>query len=163
MAAEQLSEGCRTCAALRGEISLTTVPRFHTGAHWVLEHVSPCSVKGWIVVVLKRHCRALHELSAEEYAELGLLLRATCTALHETLHSEKEYVMQFAEGEGFHHVHMHVIARTPDWPTDFRGPRVFNAMDAKYGAPLTVEELTPFAEAFGTALHKSLAGSGSCG
>ena len=35
--------------------------------------------------------------------------------------------MQFAEGDGFHHVHFHIVARSPDWPADLKGPGVFGA------------------------------------
>jgi diadenosine tetraphosphate (Ap4A) HIT family hydrolase len=35
--------------------------------------------------------------------------------------------MQFAEGEGFHHVHFHLIARTPDRNPDWKGPAVWGA------------------------------------
>lgn len=139
---------CRSCQAVRGEISLTNVPRLHQGRHWILEHVHPTSVKGWIVMVLKRHCRALHELRPEEFLEFQMLLAGTTRALHQLLDTESEYVMQFAEGEGFHHVHFHVVARLRDWPDALKGPKVFRAMDAAYGEPLSAEELAPFAHEF---------------
>jgi diadenosine tetraphosphate (Ap4A) HIT family hydrolase len=147
---------CRSCQAIRGEISLTNVPRIHEGSCWMLEHVHPSSVRGWIVLVLKRHCGALHELQPHEFAEFGQLLPATVRALNEILGTEKEYVMQFAEGDGFHHVHFHVIARLPDWPDSLKGPRVFRAMDPAYGAPLSTDELSPFVDGFREALRRQL-------
>jgi diadenosine tetraphosphate (Ap4A) HIT family hydrolase len=148
---------CRSCQAIRGEISLTNVPRIHEGRYWILEHVHPSSVKGWIVIVLKRHCGALHELETAEFLEFQQLLQATSHALHQVLGTEKEYVMQFAEGEGFHHVHFHVIARLPQWPDKFKGPRVFRAMDPEYGEPLSAAQLAPFVNDFRVAFLAQLA------
>jgi hypothetical protein len=36
-----------------------------------------------------------------------------------------------AEGPGFHHVHVHLMARTADWPIQLRGPKVFDAFGAQ--------------------------------
>ena len=48
-------------------------------------------------------------------------------ALYDATGAEVEYVMQFAEGEGFHHLHVHLIARTPEWNPDWKGPAVWGA------------------------------------
>ena len=97
------------------------------------------------MVVLNRHCSALHQLTEEEFTELGQLLRLLCQALHEILKTAKEYVMQFAEGEGFNHVHFHVVARLPVWPESLRGPRVFSGTGDQNETPLTAEVLTSLA------------------
>ncbi|GAB3938861.1 hypothetical protein GCM10027614_19830 [Micromonospora vulcania] len=34
-------------------------------------------------------------------------------------------MVQFAEQEGFAHVHFHVVPRMPDLPDERRGPRIF--------------------------------------
>jgi diadenosine tetraphosphate (Ap4A) HIT family hydrolase len=41
----------------------------------------------------------------------------------------KTYVMQFAEREGFAHVHFHIVPRMPEQPDDRRGPSVFGYLD----------------------------------
>jgi diadenosine tetraphosphate (Ap4A) HIT family hydrolase len=111
--------------------------------HWVIEHVHPTSVKGWLVIVLNRHCSALHQLTADEFTELGRLMQALCRALHEILDTQKEYVIQFAEGEGFSHVHFHIIARLHDWPEFLTGSRVFSGLGQKVENPLSSEDLAP--------------------
>jgi diadenosine tetraphosphate (Ap4A) HIT family hydrolase len=58
---------------------------------------------------------------------LGKWLPILTRALHDATGSELEYVMQFAEGPGFHHVHFHVVARSPEWPADLKGRGVFGA------------------------------------
>lgn len=118
---------CQSCRAIAGEISLTHAPRIELDDHWRVEHCHPVAAPGWLVLVLRRHARALHELTADEAASLGHWLPTLTKALHEVTGCELEYVMQFAEGEGFHHVHFHLIARSPLWPEAFKGPAVFAA------------------------------------
>lgn len=138
-------ENCSACQSIQKRISLTNAPRILETPLWIIEHVHPTSVKGWLVMVLNRHCSALHQLTAEEWAEFSQLMLLLCKALHEILNTEKEYVVQFAEGEGFNHVHFHVIARLPDWPLSLKGPRVFSALGNKVENPLSSKMLTPLA------------------
>jgi diadenosine tetraphosphate (Ap4A) HIT family hydrolase len=141
---------CESCRSLAGEVVLTNGPRLLLDDHWVVEHVQPVSIAGWLVLVLRRHARALHELTAEEGQSLGRWLPALTAALHQATGCELEYVMQFAEGEGFHHVHLHLIARTPVWPAHLTGPAVFAAMET--GEPISGEEATRVIEAVGAAV-----------
>ena len=142
---ERFDNSCSSCQAIQGLITITNAPRILETRHWVVEHVYPSSIKGWLVVALNRHCHALHQLTAEEFEEFGRLLPLLCQALHEVLKTEKEYVIQLAEGEGFNHVHFHVIARLPDWPESFRGPRVFSGAGENVENPLPGEVVTPLA------------------
>ena len=50
--------------------------------------------------------------------------------------------MQFAESEGFEHVHVHVVPRLADWPSEFKGPKVFAALDENIENPISLEEMT---------------------
>ena len=140
---ERWDENCKSCQAIQGLISITNTPRILETPHWIVEHVYPTSIKGWLVVVLNRHCRALHDLTTEEIQEFGRLLPLICQALHKILQTESEYVVQFAEGEGYHHVHFHVIARLPQWPDTLKGRRVFSVVGNDVENPLSSEDLTP--------------------
>ena len=122
---------CGSCQAIQGLITLTNAPRILETPHWIIEHVHPTSVQGWLVIVLNRHCNALHQVTTDEFTSLGQLLQLVSQALHTILKTEKEYVIQLAEGKGFHHVHFHVIARLPDWPTSLTGPSVFNGFGSQ--------------------------------
>ena len=99
------------------------------------------------MIVLKRHAEALHELTAEEFAELGPLLERTARALHEHLGSRKEYVACYAEAEHFNHVHVHVVARAEDWPQEFKGPRSFRLLDENHIVPVAAPEMDAFCRA----------------
>ncbi|MBA7653176.1 hypothetical protein ES703_61019 [subsurface metagenome] len=140
---DKWDENCRSCQAFQGLISITNTPTILATPHWVVEHVYPTSIKGWLVVALKRHCRALHDLTREEMQEFGELLSIICQGLHTVMRTESEYVVQFAEGEGYHHVHFHVIARLPQWPETLRGWRVISGAGKAVTNPLQSEDLTP--------------------
>lgn len=83
------------------------------------------SLEGWLVATPMRHVLALDELTAEEAAALGPLLREASIALRSVTGCRKTYVMLFAEAEGFEHLHLHIVPRMDDLPDDRRGPAVF--------------------------------------
>jgi diadenosine tetraphosphate (Ap4A) HIT family hydrolase len=140
-----LDPQCQSCRAIRGEISLTNAPRILETPHWIVEHGHPTEILGWLVVVLNRHCPAIHDLTAGEFAAFSDVLGRVTRALHAVLGTEKEYVVQFAEATGHAHVHFHVIARLPDWPDTLRGVRVFSANGSKAIHLLPSAVTTPLA------------------
>lgn len=122
---------CLSCQAEIGKVELTIGPRIDLDDHWRLEHCHPVATPGWLVLVVRRHARALHDLDSAEAEALGRWLTAVPRALHAATGCELEYVMQFAEGEGFHHVHFHLVARPPGLREDWRGPRIWQACGAE--------------------------------
>jgi diadenosine tetraphosphate (Ap4A) HIT family hydrolase len=93
--------------------------------HWRVVHAFDSSLPGWLVVLPHEHVTSLAELTPDAAAELGGLLRELSRALHDVVGCTKTYVMQFAEAEGFAHVHFHVVPRMADQPAEHRGPRIF--------------------------------------
>jgi diadenosine tetraphosphate (Ap4A) HIT family hydrolase len=142
---ELYDPGCLTCQALQEKIRLTDAPPVIETGLWKVEHAYPTSIKGWLVMVTKRHCEAVHQLTREEAAEFGRLLSVCCQALEAVLGARKEYVMQFAEMKGFHHVHFHVVPRMQDWPASLTGPLVLSALGDKVRHPLPQEQVIPLA------------------
>jgi diadenosine tetraphosphate (Ap4A) HIT family hydrolase len=142
---EQYQPDCLTCQALQEKIRLTEAPPLIETGLWKVEHAYPTSVRGWLVMVPKRHCDAIHQLTVEELAEFGRLLGLCSRALGEVLGAQKEYVMQFAEQQGFSHVHFHLVARLPDWPASLTGAQVFSALGDKVKHPLNQDEVLPVA------------------
>ena len=92
---------------------------------------------GWLVLVLKRHAEALHELTIEEFAELAEIQAKTIHLLYEELHCEKEYISCFAEAEHFAHIHFHVFAKPQDFPKELKGGKSFTLLK------VTTEEAIP--------------------
>ena len=77
--------GCLSCDILAGK---RTEPggAIYEDAYWrVGSIVSPVFWRGFLVVVLKRHCEHLAELTPEEAAALGPIVQATCQALSEAM------------------------------------------------------------------------------
>ncbi len=81
-----------------------------------MEHAYPSRLLGWMVIVLRRHAESLHELSGDEFQELGEVIERTVRALHRVSSCAKEYVACYAELEHFQHVHFHVVPRAADLP-----------------------------------------------
>ncbi len=118
---------CLTCAliARRDHGEAPFWDSIYRTQHWDLVHSYNTALPGWLVLVARRHVEAIDDLTDEEAAELGVLLRQTSAALREVTGCVKTYVCQFAEQAEHPHVHFHVIPRLADQPDDRRGPRVF--------------------------------------
>ena len=76
----------------------------------------------------RRHITALHELTSEEAEALGPLIRSLSIALEKVTGCQKTYVAQFAEAEGFAHVHFHLVPRMDDFTDEQRGPKIFSML-----------------------------------
>jgi diadenosine tetraphosphate (Ap4A) HIT family hydrolase len=135
---------CWTCKSNTGEKRISPGPTIFEGKYWLVEHAYPIKVIGWIVMVLKRHAEALHELTVEEFAELSQIQARLIPLLHQELHSEKEYVSCYAEMEHFEHVHVHVFARPADFPDEFKGGRSFALLKVTAEAAVPAGEIIAF-------------------
>ena len=118
---------CLTCALVRRRDRGEAPPwdNIVRTAHWDIVHSYNTSLPGWLVLVARRHVAAIDELTDEEAAELGVLLRRVSAALRQVTGCVKTYAVQFAEQAEHPHVHFHVIPRMAAQPADRRGPRVF--------------------------------------
>lgn len=126
--AVETSAECLACKGLAGNPRISPGPPIHIGEYWQIEHAYPSMLVGWLVICLRRHAAALHELSSAEFAELGHLLEQTVRVLHRATGSAKEYVACYAEQGGFEHVHFHVVPRAADLPEPFRGAGSFGML-----------------------------------
>lgn len=118
-------DGCYPCSQQAQTGGLA--PRedvIHTD-HWRVAHAFNSTLPGWLVLLPTRHVTAFAQLSAEAAAELGPLIRELSLALEEVTGCVKTYAMQFAEADGFAHLHVHLVPRAADHPGDAKGPRVF--------------------------------------
>ncbi len=137
---------CYTCRSLSGERRISPGPTIYAGRYWLIEHAYPTRLKGWLVIVLMRHAAALHELTCEEFGELGELQALTVRLLHEELDCAKEHVTCFAEKEHFQHIHFHVVAIPRDLPDEFKGIKIFDMINVTEAEALPHEEVKTFCE-----------------
>ena len=75
---------CLSCA-LEARADQPPRERLHVGPRWRVAHAFGTSLPGWLVVLPRRHVTALDQLTAQEAADLGPLLRALTAALREVL------------------------------------------------------------------------------
>ncbi len=139
---------CLTCLNLSGERRISPGPIIYEGAHWLVDHAYPTTHLGWLVILPKRHIEALHELTREEFQELAEIEYKLVQVMHTDLSIQKEYLICFAEGEGFHHVHIHVVPRPFNLPTHLKGPRIFELLKVDEAHAIPAQQLTAFCEEF---------------
>jgi diadenosine tetraphosphate (Ap4A) HIT family hydrolase len=137
---------CWTCKSNTGEKRISPGPTIFEGKYWLVEHAYPVKVIGWIVIVLKRHAEALHELTSEEFAELAQIQARLIPLLHTELHSEKEYVSCYAEMEHFQHVHFHVFAKPTGFPDELKGGKSFALLKVTTEEAVPPDEIISFCE-----------------
>ncbi len=103
-------EGCIACDLADGRIALPG-GRIHETTHWLVEHcVGPLGV-GTLVIKPKRHVVHIWELTSDEAAELGPLLRSTSLAVADLIGPEQVYVCLWSHGPA--HIHFVVQPVTP--------------------------------------------------
>jgi diadenosine tetraphosphate (Ap4A) HIT family hydrolase len=139
---------CLTCKSNSGQQRISPGPTMFEGEYWLVEHAYPVKRLGWIVIVLKRHAEALHDLSAAEFAELGGLLSLTTHFLSEELHNQKEYISCYGEAEGFSHIHFHVFAKPAYLPDELKGGKSFNLLKVAREDAVPPDEIISFCELF---------------
>jgi diadenosine tetraphosphate (Ap4A) HIT family hydrolase len=137
---------CWSCKSNTGEKRISPGPTIFEGEYWLVEHAYPVKTIGWLVIVLRRHAEALHELTGEEFAELAQIQAKLIPLLHEELHSEKEYVSCYAEMEHFYHIHFHVFAKPVGLPDKLKGGKSFNLLKVTAGDAIPSNEIISFCE-----------------
>ncbi|MGW1893214.1 HIT family protein [Streptomyces sp. NPDC002004] len=128
------------CYACSQEAQFDDLPpreRIAADRHWRVAHALGTALPGWLVLLPRRHVTAVHELTDAEAATLGTWQVALSRALRSETGCAKTYVVQFAEAEGFAHVHFHVVPRMADLPVELRGTKVFGLLNGPAADRLT--------------------------
>ena len=141
-----MTPGCISCAGLAGSPRISPGPPILIGEYWQVEHAYPSKLLWWLVIVLRRHAVALHDLSHEEFAEFGVILERTVRVLHEAVGPAKEYVACYAEQQGFEHIHFHVVPRAANLPEELRGAGSFDLLRVAQSGAVDPEAVRAFCE-----------------
>ncbi|MFH9616859.1 HIT family protein [Streptomyces pratensis] len=131
------------CYACDKEAQFDTLPPRERVVHdryWRVAHAFDTAVPGWLVLLPRRHVTAVHDLTDAEASSLGSWQVGLSRALREVTGCDKTYVVQFAEAEGFAHVHFHIVPRTADLPQERRGPGIFGLRRAPESERVTAEQ-----------------------
>lgn len=143
---------CHTCELNAAINDLPLRERVYLDEGWRVAH-GWSSLPGWLVVVLRRHAEALDELTADEAASLGPLLRAASVALKRAVGCEKTYVILFAEQLRYQHVHLHVVPRMGWFTEDDRSLSVFRFMNVPEVEQVAVSERERLAKEIGQTIR----------
>src|SRR5436305_2704295 len=138
---------CYSCREHAG-VRISPGPTLYAGKYWLVEHAYPTSYKGWLVIVARRHVEALHDLNKEEFIELADIQYKLTRAMRQDFQIQKEYMACFSEAEHFQHIHVHVIPRPYDLPSDALGPKVFSNLHIAARDAVPSDEIIAFCEDF---------------
>lgn len=133
------SPDCYACGKEARFAELPPRERVACDAHWRVAHAFGTAVPGWLVLLPRRHVAAVHDLTDDEAGSLGTWQVRLSRALRAVTGCAKTYVVQFAEAEGFAHVHFHLVPRAADLPQEHRGPGVFGLLGKPAGERVTDE------------------------
>ncbi|MFG2477693.1 HIT family protein [Streptomyces fagopyri] len=145
---------CYTCGK---EAEFDDLPPRECVTHdhlWRVAHALDTTVGGWLVLLPRRHVEAVHDLTDAEASALGLWQVRLSQALRRVTGCVKTYVVQFAEAEGFAHVHFHIVPRMADLRPEHRGPRVFELLRRPEQERLTADQADRLALSLRTHLHQ---------
>jgi diadenosine tetraphosphate (Ap4A) HIT family hydrolase len=143
---------CYSCSHNDDFDRLPPRERIAADAHWRVAHAFNSSLAGWLVLLPRRHVTSLAELTDPEAAALGVWQVRLSRALTEVTGCVKTYVIQFAEKEGFAHVHFHLVPRMTGLPPERRGPAIFKYLDSTDADRVTIEQQDQVALALQAAL-----------
>jgi len=143
---EDLAQACWTCRSLAGIERVSPGPDIYDGRYWVVEHAYPTRYRGWLILILKRHAEALHDLSKEEFLELGEIQYKIAQAMRQNPLVQKEYIMCYAESERYPHVHFHMVPKPHNLPRHLQGPNVINLLRVPQEKALPPEEIIAICE-----------------
>lgn len=97
----------------------------------------PVHILGWLIISPKRHIEDQVELTLEEQQELMSLQMKYTRLIKSKTRSERIYWLMFSEQVP--HIHFHLIPRSDDFPSEFRGTAIFDFVADRPFSTLEVE------------------------
>jgi diadenosine tetraphosphate (Ap4A) HIT family hydrolase len=134
---------CFSCRQNEVGEALPPRERIASDDHWRVAHGFNSALPGWLILLPRRHVTVIADLTDQEAAALGGWQVRLSRALREVTGCAKTYVIQFAEQEGFAHIHFHIVPRMPDLPADHRGPQIFHYLSEP---PIATDEMDRLAQ-----------------
>lgn len=107
-------ETCISCATVSGSFVLPGGVVFENQYWMVTLRAHPVRFPCLPLLILKRHCEDMAELTREESTSVGQLMQLTSQVLNKTLQPAKVHFGIYAEG--VKHIHVHVFPRMPNMP-----------------------------------------------
>lgn len=102
-------EGCLACDLAAGRVPLPG-GRIHSTEHWIVEHCVGPLPPGTLIVKPQRHVTCVADLSDDEVAELGPLLRRASAVARELVGADQVYNCLWSHAGG-RPVHIHYVVQ----------------------------------------------------
>ena len=109
-----MAERCSMCEEVAGRIVPPGGVVYRNEWWEVGHHPGQETDPGELIVKLRRHAESLAELTSEEAAAMGPVLRAAVAAVERVVRPERVYVASY--GERLRHVHFFLLPRTTSLP-----------------------------------------------
>jgi diadenosine tetraphosphate (Ap4A) HIT family hydrolase len=122
-------EGCLACQRNSERHTYPICENIFENNYWRVCHAFNTSLPGWLIIGALRHIETLAEITPEEAATLGEVIRKTSKALKQVTGAVKIYSIMFAEHKQFPHVHFHIVPRNENTPDEFRGRNIFHYLN----------------------------------
>ena len=132
---------CMICDIASGKGKL---PLIYEGKYWIVNHVYPSQIKGWLALSIKNHKTAFHKISEKEIEELSSLILKLTKLLKKTTNCKKEYIL--SSNECVEHFHFHIVPRAKDLKKEWIGPKIYNAIRIKEEDSISNDELILFSK-----------------
>jgi len=143
-----VSAECRSCLSLMGEQPISPGPVIYDGTYWMVEHAYPTRMRGWLVILLKRHVEALHELNKVEFIELAEIEYKLAQIMGQLSQVEKEYLFCTGEGEGFQHLHLHFVPKPKGTLPGLIGAGIFQLLGVEKEDAIPLEEIVAVSQKY---------------
>ena len=105
---------CSVCSEVEARITAPGGVIYEDGLWLVSHHTGPYTDPGELIIKLRRHCESLSELTREEAASLGPVLRAAVRGIERVVRPERVYIASY--GERVRHLHFFLLPRTRSLP-----------------------------------------------
>ena len=132
---------CLVCKSISGEQRISPGQIIYENAYWLIEHAYPTALKYWLVIVLKEHKEALHELTLSQIYDLQSIMRKAIPIIREMTGCQKEYVLCLGESPAFQHLHIHIVPRIEDMSEEFKGTKIFQYLKVPADQMVPQEEI----------------------
>lgn len=115
-------ENCKICKKQAKNSDFSYQDEFCYIQPWLQRPEDNNNYIGYYMVESRRHFKGMYNATDAEIQKIWLAIKYLSQSMKEVLGAEHVYA--FVIGEGVDHFHVHVVARYPDAPKEYWGPKV---------------------------------------
>lgn len=107
------------CQLCQDATAYSSAQIIYADEHWLLRHSLETDISGYLVLQSKRHFLDLSEACAQELTTYGGILGCAMKSIRHATQCERVYTFSLAEAVP--HFHVHIIPRSADFPSQYKG------------------------------------------